>query len=190
MSDQGRERTAPATAGWRWSLLLAGVTLAGFVLHEAAHWLAGSLLGYDMRMSLGRAWPAQGAFGSVGDETVVSAAGPTFTVVVAVVGTCIALVGKQVWAYTLVFSAVFMRAVAFGVSLFNPNDEARISVTLGWPWWVLPAFVVGLLLMLAVVDSRALRIGWKTHLVAYATGSVVIAAIILLDGQMPGMTGD
>ncbi|MDP2764601.1 MAG: hypothetical protein Q8O54_07175, partial [Brevundimonas sp.] len=72
------------------------------------------------------------------------------------------------------------------ISLFNPNDEARISEWLGWGAWTLPLIVtVGLLALLAV-GSRRLRVSWKTLALTWVVASVAVSAVIGLDMIIAG----
>ena len=172
-----------ARIGLGWYAVLVVAMIAGFFLHEVAHWLTGEALGYDMGMSIGRAWPT-GETPGPAHAQLISAAGPMFTILVAIAGALIALLGRQVWGYALVFSSMMMRFAAFVVSFMNLNDEARISEYLGLNWWVLPAIVVGILLAMTVWVSRKLGIGWRTNVLAYVVSSLIITSIVFLDGQL------
>ena len=65
----------------------------------------------------------------------------------------------------------------------HPNDEARMSLALGWNMWVLPGLVVAFLFVLTWSASRRLRIGWKANIAAYVLCSVAFAAIVFLDAK-------
>jgi len=52
------------------------------------------------------------------------------------------------------------------MSLFNPNDEARVSQLLGVGTWTLPLSVVGGLLVLVVAASRELRLKFRDQFFA------------------------
>jgi hypothetical protein len=75
-----------------------------------------------------------------------------------------------------------MRAVALGISVVSqPNDEARISLELGLPLWLLPGIAVTLLLVLTVIGSRTVRAGWTGNIIAYVMASLLSTAIVFLD---------
>jgi hypothetical protein len=76
--------------------------------------------------------------------------------------------------------------VAAGVSVFNLNDEARISQMMGWGSWTLPAIVVSLLLVLTIIASRTLRLSWKVNVLCYVVASVVATAVVGLDMVLRG----
>ena len=76
-----------------------------------------------------------------------------------------------------------------GVSLFHFNDEARISDLLGLGPWTLPSLMVGVLLILTVVASRRLRLGWKTNAGAYLVSTVATTAIVMGDMAVKSWIG-
>ena len=84
-------------------------------------------------------------------------------------------------AYAALYFALFMRAVAAGVSFFNLNDEARISDMLGLGPWLLPGLVILVLLIPTIVASRHLRLSWTVNVLAYMVSSLVAAAVVGLD---------
>jgi len=127
--------------GLIWYSILFVLLPIGFFFHEVAHYLAGIAYGEQMRMSLNSAWAVDGGFVSEWAEQVVSAAGPLFTIGVALAGTYWALKRNSILGYALVYSSFLIRLAAFAVSVIQLNDEARISVYFGWPWFVLPFFV-------------------------------------------------
>ena len=75
-----------------------------------------------------------------------------------------------------------MRAAALGISIVSqPNDEARISLELGLPLWLLPGIAVTVLLALTVIGSRMVKAGWTGNVIAYVMASLLSAAIVFLD---------
>ena len=168
---------------WDFYLALLVVVVLTFLAHELAHWLAGTLLGYDMAVSLNGAAPRGGGFLSERDSFLVSGAGPLVTVVQGLLAFWWTRRSNQPTAYALLFVAWFMRFAAAFVSLMHPNDEARMSLALGWNMWVLHGLVVGFLFVLTWMASRHLRIGWKTNVAAYMLCSAAFAAIVFLDAK-------
>lgn len=162
---------------------LIAATLLGFVFHEAAHWSAGRLLGYDMVASLNRAAIRSGGYDSAADEFLVDAAGPAFTILQALVAVILIRRRKLELAYPVLFVAFMMRFAAMVVSVSNPNDEARMSVQLGWNMWVLPGLVAAGLFALTWAGSRQLGIGWKRNTASYLLCSVVLALVVWLDAK-------
>jgi hypothetical protein len=161
--------------------VLVFAVLAGFVVHELAHWIAGEALGYDMAMSLNRAGVESGGPPAPADALIIAAAGPLFTIAQALVAAVLVFGRGAVLAYPLVFAALMMRLVATAVSAFNPNDEMRISDALGLGAWTLPVVVSLALLAPTVAASRRLNIGWRTNLVSYVVANAAITAIVFSD---------
>jgi len=160
------------------------------VAHEAAHWLAGRALGYDMWFTLTRGGPVGGVWRSQADYALVSAAGPLFTITMGVVGAWLAISRRRLLGYELVFAAFMQRAMAMVMSaIATPNDEARISMFLGLEWWVAPAVVVAVLLALTVWSAIRLRVSLATNLMLYLVVSAAFTLMVGLDGQLPGGSG-
>ncbi|WGM47121.1 hypothetical protein KOAAANKH_01996 [Brevundimonas sp. NIBR10] len=88
---------------------------------------------------------------------------------------------ESLFAYAVLYFALFMRVIAAGVSVFNLNDEARISDMLGFEPWLLPGLVIVALLIPTIVASRRLRLSWKINVLAYVVSSIVAAAVVGLD---------
>ncbi len=158
------------------------VFIAGFItfaLHEGGHWLAALLLGHEAYFGLNSAG-AREAVGAA-DHAIISAAGPVVTVVQALVALWLVQSRASAAAWVFLFWAAFMRFMATVISLFNPNDEARISEWMGWGTWTLPVIVTAGLFVLLAVGSRRLRVSWKTLALTWVTASVAVSAVIGLD---------
>lgn len=163
------------------------VFVAGFItfaLHEGGHWLAAMLLGHEAYFGLNSAG-ARGAV-STADHMIISAVGPAVTVLQALVALWLVQTRASAAAWVFLFWSAFMRFMATAISLFNPNDEARISDWLGWGMWTLPLIVTAGLLVLLVVGSRRLRVSWKTLALTWVVASVAVSAVVGLDMIMKG----
>ena len=163
------------------------VFIAGFItfaLHEAGHWLAAVLLGHEAYFGLNSA----GARGTVGpaDHAIISAAGPVVTLVQALVALWLVQTRASAAAWAFLFWAAFMRFMATVISLFNPNDEARISDWLGWGMWTLPIIVTLGLFALLAVGSLRLKVSWKTLALTWVVASIAVSAVVGLDMVMKG----
>jgi hypothetical protein len=163
----------------RFYLLLISVGLGSFLVHEFAHWLTGVALGYEMVASPNHVR-------SIGEmsathELFVSAAGPVITIGQAIVG--FALLGgrRAQLGFALIYMAFFMRLMAAAVSVFNPNDEARISEQLGLGTWTLPAIVVIFLFVLVFFASRRLGLRFRDQLLCYVIASIVVSLVVGID---------
>lgn len=165
-------------------LLLAAAVLFTALIHEGAHWVAGTALGHQMTFNLNSVSPIEPV--SMRDHLIISAAGPVVTVLQGLIAFVLILRRDVLGAYAFLFIAALMRVTATAVSVFNPNDEARISLELGMGQWTLPLIVCGVLVALTIVGSRKLRIGWKTNLLTYLVCTVGISAIVGLDMLLKG----
>ncbi|MBA4806569.1 hypothetical protein [Brevundimonas sp.] len=159
--------------------LLLLIAAATFVVHEGAHWLAGVALGHEMTVTLNSSAPV----GAVPREhdLMIAAAGPLVTLAGGLIAFVLILTRDSLTAYGVLFFALFMRFMAAVISLINPNDEARISLALGLGLYALPLIMVGVLLILTVIASRRLRLGWKTNLMTYLVSTVAVTAIVAAD---------
>lgn len=151
-----------------------------FFVHEFAHWLAGVLLGHDMVASPNHVRSLSPM--SVLDQGLVLAAGPVVTIAQGILG--FRLVGRgaaPLAGLALVYMAFFMRLLATVMTLFNPNDEAKIGQLLGIGKWTLPLLVTAGLLILFVAVSRRMKLGIRDHLFSFVVASVVVSLIEGLD---------
>lgn len=174
----------PRRVGPGFYALLLLIAVATFVVHEGAHWAMGRVLGHDMTFSLN----GSGALGPVSpfDHHLISAAGVLVTVAQGVVGLVLVWRRNSLVGYGLLYFAALMRLMAAVVSLFNPNDEARISEALGLGLWTLPVAVVVVLVVMTVIATRRLGLAWRTNLLTYLTATVALSAIVGLDMMLRG----
>lgn len=156
-----------------------------FILHEAAHFAAGEALGYDMFVRANSSGLARGEYRTETDAMVVTMAGPAFTLLQALIAFVIARGTQSASAFAFVLSALLMRMLAAGVSLGNPNDEARFSLWLGLGPWAMFAVVIGALLVLTVIAARAAHITWRDVALGVVVWMIFASAIILGERQLP-----
>lgn len=160
-------------------LWLGAAGVLTFAVHEAAHWLTGTLLGYEMMLSPNQVratTPMPGVHAALTD-----AAGPAVTVLTALVAFAGVVSRRSRVAFAFLYSAAFMRLLAAAVSLFNPNDEARLSVYLGLGRWTLPIVVAGGLIGLTWIAAARLKLSWRDHLLCYVIASLVAALVVGAD---------
>ena len=185
----GPQTLRPSAVFW---LLIPVAAVVTWGAHELAHFLTGRWLGYEMWLSMNQAGPIAGEYASGSHRMTVAMAGPAVTFVQAAAALFWIRKRRSSLAYPFLFFALFMRFAAFVISAWNPNDEARTSLDLGLPMWVLPTVVVGLLLVMTIVGSRTLRAGWRTNVLLYLAASVITAAIVFGDpvvGRLAGVDG-
>lgn len=150
------DRMRTQMIGARFYATLAVAVVLTFIVHEAAHWMAGVGLGYEMQMRINGGVPIAppGTAVTARDAFIISAAGPVATALQAILAFALIRTRGSLPAYAFLFVAWFMRFAAAFVSMFNPNDEARMSVQLGWNMWLLPGVVVSILLLLTWAGAR------------------------------------
>lgn len=150
-----------------------------FIFHEAAHWVAGVALGYDMeaRLNAVRATTSVLPF----HKAAIDAAGPFATILQAVIAFAVVMRGRSSTAFAFVYAATFMRLLAAAISVINPNDEARLSLYFGLGKWALPLIVSMALIALVWKSSRYLRLDWKEHLLCYLVASASISIVVGVD---------
>ncbi|MDH3990542.1 MAG: hypothetical protein OEV34_15515 [Gammaproteobacteria bacterium] len=176
--------TARKNRPWvTYALMFIPAALVTWLSHEFAHWQMGEALGYDMWISLnGGGLAGEGSYDSPLDRSLVDAAGPLLTYILAIGALALIRMTRSLLLYPLLFLQFYMRAVALGISVVSqPNDEARISLELGLPLWLLPGIAVTLLLVLTVIGSRTVRAGWTGNIIAYVMASLLSTAIVFLD---------
>jgi hypothetical protein len=155
-------------------LVLIG--LVTYLLHEGAHWLAGTAMGLPMVAHLNGVVLQVPA--SAGQHAIIDIAGPLVTIVQALFAYAMVKRSASLRAFGYLYMAGFMRIVAGFISFIYLNDEARFSRFLQLPAFVVP-LVVGLFLFaLIVLASRRLQLGWKTQVACYLVASLTLSLIV------------
>jgi hypothetical protein len=153
--------------------------LISYLVHESAHWLTGAALGIDVEFRLNAVRYLSPT--APWQRAVADGAGPAVTILQAIIAYFLVKDRASIKAFAFLYVAAFMRFAATVVSVLNPNDEARISMTLGLGKWTLPLLVTGGLLLLAAKGSRHLQLTWKDQVVCYLVASIAVSAIVGLD---------
>jgi hypothetical protein len=159
---------------------LLGIVVLTFAIHEAGHYLVGRLLGYQMTVTLNSASPV-GAYGSSLHAALADLGGPAVTLLQALVAVALIQRGSGMLAYGFLFAAFMMRLLAAGVSVFHPNDEARISMAMGLGPWVLPALVVAALGLMLAYAYRRLDLHWSVNVWSWIVASIGVAMVVIVD---------
>ncbi len=159
------------------TFVLAGIVT--FLIHEAFHWLAGAALGYDMVITPNRVWSLSPMLPH--HEMLMSAAGPVITNILAIIGYWKVKNRNSTTGFAYLYMAFFTTLLAMGVSIFNPNDEARISRDLGIGMWTLPTIVVAAQFCLVCIASRKLKLTFRDQFLCYLVGSVVVTLVVGTD---------
>lgn len=168
------------------TIILFGVAVAlTFVLHEGGHWAAGEMLGYDMFLRANSAGSVSGGYSSERDAMIIIAAGPVVTVLQGL----LAFGSVRAWgsaaAFPFLLSSFMMRALAAGISLSKPNDEARLSVWFGFGEWAVFGVVLAFLFLLVVLAARRLAMSWSSIALGVVAWTVFASALILSERYLP-----
>ena len=177
--------TAKRRIGWGFQLWLFAAVVLTFALHEAGHWGTGELLGYEAYYGLNSAG-VRGQPADAGHQLLIIAGGPAITVLQALTALALVIARSSLIAYAFLYAAAFMRFLATVITLFNPNDEARLSLAFGWGTWTLPVVTVLALTVLVWIGSRRLGVSWKTNLIAYGVATLAASAVIGADTLLKG----
>lgn len=164
-------------------ILITGIAvLASWILHEFAHWTTGELLGYEMGMTFNKTFPVGGKYNSDWHYQLTSAAGPAFTLAEAFVVFLIMRQKKIISLYPFLFTCFYMRLFAAVITIRNPNDEARISKSIGLGTYTLPIIMVTILSFLVYKISVTYNFSWKFNFISLGL-VVLFSSIIILTDQ-------
>lgn len=166
----------------RFYAILFFVGVGTFFIHEFAHWITGIVLGHDMVATPNHVWSRNPM--NTWDQAMVSAAGPLVTIAQGIAGFWLVKRWRSRLGFALLYMAFFMRLLACFMSLFNPNDEARISQLLGLGTLTLPLMVVMGLFALVVSASRELGIRFRDQFFCYLVASIVVTLIVGVDSMV------
>jgi hypothetical protein len=126
---------------FKYILITAVAVFLSFELHELAHFFTGEFLGNKMALTLNSCYPESGFYLKEWHYTVVSAAGPLFTIIQALIFYFLLKRYNNYFLYPWLLIPFFMRFTAMILSFRRPNDEARISNYLGLGTFTLPLIV-------------------------------------------------
>ena len=149
--------------------------------HEFAHWITGEYLGYKMAMTLNSSYPVGGFYSSDLHYQIVSAAGPIFTLIEAVLIFVLMMNKKRVYLYPILFTCFYLRFLATILSFRKPNDEARISAAVGFGKFTLPLLMTGILFLLVLKISKTYKFNLKFNLTNLGLVILFSSIIILAD---------
>lgn len=165
--------------------LIFAIVLFSFAIHEFAHWFCGESMGYDLFVGINKAGLANGEYTKDWHKQLVSAAGPFVTIIVALTGLWLVYRYKLVRVFPIVFFSAMMRASATMVSMWHPNDEARISEWLGIGKWTLPLLVTISLGWVTILAGEKLGLNIKSWLICFVFCSIGVAVIVLTEPSWP-----
>ena len=170
---------------YQYILISALAVVFTFFFHELTHFITGEILDYTMKMTLNSASPVNENFTNSLHENIVSISGPVFTIIQAIVFYLIIKKTKNYLLYPFLFVPFLMRIMATVISIFNLNDEARVSEWLGIGQWTLPVLVVLFLFSLVYKSSKQQGYTFKFNIINYLLTTVYVSAVVLLNPKSP-----
>src|ERR1043166_5869593 len=99
-----------------------------------------------MTMNLNEAYPVSESYLQDWHFQVVTATGPLFTILQAIVFFYILRRKNIAMLFPFLVAPVLMRCIALYFTFGNPNDEARLSHDAGLTIWTLPVIVCSFLI--------------------------------------------
>lgn len=166
---------------YKYVFIFVIVVVLSWILHELAHWAVGEYLGYEMRITLNATYPLNGKYSRDLDYQLISAGGVIFTLFEAILVFILMTFRNRIFLYPFLFTCFYMRLLATIISLFNPNDEARISEVLGWGKFTLPLIVTGFLFILVYKISKLYKFDMKFNFGNLGLVIIFSSVLILMD---------
>lgn len=171
----------PLKINLKYILVTAVAVFLSFELHELAHYFTGELLGNKMAMTLNSGYPVNGFYLEQWHYMVISAAGPLFTITSAFIFYFLMKKYNNYYLYPWLLIPFFMRFGALILSFINPNDEARISRSLGLGMLTLPFIVSFILFFLVLKINQQYNYTKRFNLITVLWILLFYSAIILTD---------
>lgn len=167
-----------------WALFIVAAT---FAVHELAHGLMGAALGYDVFVRVNSSGLVSGDYRSALDRDLIDAAGPAVTLLQGLFGLWLAYRWPTVTSFAVVLAALLMRMLAAGVTLFMPNDEARLGLSWGVGLWSVHAVVIAALLIMTVLAARWTKPSVWSVITLVLAIKVGITAVVMGERFLPAI---
>lgn len=156
-------------------------------IHELAHWLAATALGYEAVMTLNTVYLKSGEYKQDWHWILVSGIGPLITILQAlVVYWWLRQKGWNANLYPFLLLTLYTRLLAGFMNLFNLNDEGRISHFLGIGDFTLSIIVSAFLGVLVYKVSKQHRPGWRYQLLTLIL-IMIFSSVLILGDQAWGI---
>jgi hypothetical protein len=163
---------------WKVSLLFIPIAFMTYLFHESGHWIFGELSGNAMTMGLNNASPKSVYFLNESDALWSAIGGPLFTIVQALVFLFIAWKTKSIYAYSIVFFAVFSRFFSIIFGGIDLQDEAGIALLMNTNKFLIAAIVLTILFLILWRCNRIMNLNTKA--VGYFTVLGTIAILLVI----------
>ncbi len=163
---------------WKVIILFIPIAFITYIFHEFGHWLLGELSGNDMTLSLNNSSPKSGYFINDSHALWSAIGGPVFTIIQALVFLLITWKTKSIYAYSIVFFAVFSRFFSIVFGGIDLQDEAGIASMLDTNKYFIAAIVLTILFLILWRCNRIMKLNMKAA--GYFTVLGVFAILIVL----------
>jgi len=157
-------------------LLLAAYV--SFVFHECGHWLAGTLLGYEMAMDLNGTWVKNGHFINESNALLFCMGGPAFTILQAVIALVIVEKTKKLLVFPFLFFPAIVRVFPLMLGAYSAEDEAKISAMIGLGMNAVGIIICSILFLLAWRGSRTLKLDFMIISILFVCSIAFSFAVI------------
>ncbi len=146
---------------WKVALSFIPIAFFTYLFHELGHWTIGELLGNDMMLSLNSSNARTGVLIDDTHNLYISMGGPAFTILQALIFLLITIKTKSIYAYSVVFFAVFCRFFSIILGGFSQQDEARISSMLNTDKYLIAMIVLLVLFLIIWRCNRIMNLNIK-----------------------------
>lgn len=163
---------------WKVALSIIPIAFFTYFFHEFGHWIVGEILGNDMTLSLNNSAPKSGYFIKNSHTLWSAIGGPTFTILQALIFLLIIKKTKSIYAYSVVFFAVFCRFFSIIFGGFSQQDEARISSMLNVNENLIAMIVILILFVILWKSNRIMKLNMKA--VGYFTTLSTFAILLVI----------
>jgi len=160
-------------------LTLLVAAYVSFLFHEFGHWLIGTLLGYEMAMSLNATWLKSGSFLKESHSLYFVMGGPAFTILQVMIALLIVEKYKNLFAYPFVCFPFVLRMFSWTRGMkFGAEDEAVISAMLGLRINIWAIIVCSILLASVWKGSRTLKLNFVVNSAFFLCSIAFIFVVI------------
>jgi len=167
-----------------WGIALAFIPIAFFtyIFHEFGHHLFGEVSGNDMTLSLNNSAPKNGHFLNESHALWSALGGPAFTILLALIFFLVTKRTKSIYAYAIVFFAVYSRFFSLVFGGISLQDEARIASMLRVNEYLIALVVLLILFVIIWRSSRVMKLDLKAIGYFIVLATLAILLVIGLNG--------
>ncbi len=163
---------------WKVALSFIPIAFFTFLFHEFGHWIVGEIFGNKMTLGLNNCAPISGHFINDSHALWSAIGGPVFTILQALLFLLVVKKTKSIYAYSIVFFAVFSRFFSIVFGGLDLQDEAGIASLIGANKYLIATIVLLILFMILWKSNHILKLNLKA--VGYFTvlGTFTILIVI------------